>query len=221
MTTDTAVIFSGGDPPGRAAVADLPPDAFVIAADSGLAHALDLGVAVDLVVGDLDSVDPEVLAKAEADGTSVEAHRRDKDQTDGELAMRGAVDRGARSVIIIGGFGGRVDHWLASVGVWSSPAFTGVRVEVRSGPTRIYVVRDELAISGPAGELVSLVAVHGSVTGVRTTGLRFTLHGERIEPGSSRGVSNELTGAEARITVRTGTLLVVRPGELVTGERVP
>ena len=33
----------------------------VIAADSGLAHARALGVHVDLVIGDLDSVDPAAL----------------------------------------------------------------------------------------------------------------------------------------------------------------
>jgi thiamine pyrophosphokinase len=214
-TTQTAVIFSGGDPPGPDAVADLPKDRFVIAADSGLEHARDLAIRVDLVVGDLDSVDPATLAAAEAEGTPVERHPADKDRTDGELALAAALDRGCTDVLVVGGFGGRVDHWLANVAMWASPAWADLRIEVRSGSSRVAVVRDRYEIDAPLGELVTLLAAHGPVTGITTTGLRFPLDHERLEPGSSRGVSNEVDGPGASVTVGTGTLLVIRPGERV------
>jgi thiamine pyrophosphokinase len=58
---------------------------------------------------------------------------------------------------------------------------------------------------------VTLLAVGGAVTGVRTTGLRYPLHGETLTPGSSRGVSNELVEPVATVTVATGVLLVAVP----------
>src|SRR4051794_15769361 len=108
----TAIVFTGGDPPGPAAVRDLPADRIVIAADSGLDHALALGVRVDVVIGDLDSVDAKGLEQARTDGTRVEPHPADKDQTDLELAMGLASSSGADRLIVVGGHGGRVDHWL-------------------------------------------------------------------------------------------------------------
>jgi thiamine pyrophosphokinase len=70
----TALVFAGGDPVSQALAAHLPDVPLIVAADSGLEHALALGRHVHLVVGDLDSVDPAALADAEARGADVERH---------------------------------------------------------------------------------------------------------------------------------------------------
>ena len=59
-----ALVFAGGDPLPGDLGERLDRDRFVIAADSGLDHALALGFHTDLVVGDLDSVDPDALRTA-------------------------------------------------------------------------------------------------------------------------------------------------------------
>jgi thiamine pyrophosphokinase len=59
---------------------------------------------------------------------------------------------------------------------------------------------------------VSLLAVGGPALGVATDGLEYPLRGETLEPGSSRGLSNVFTGAEARIGLADGVLLAIRPG---------
>ncbi len=58
-------------------------------------------------------------------------------------------------------------------------------------------------------DLVSLLATGGPAAGVSTTGLRWPLDDAVLEPGSTRGVSNELTGGRATVTVREGSLLVI------------
>jgi thiamine pyrophosphokinase len=70
------------------------------------------------------------------------------------------------------------------------------------------------ALRGRPGELLTLLAVGGPADGVRTEGLRYPLHGERLMPGSGRGISNELLGADAAISVASGSLLVVQPEAL-------
>jgi thiamine pyrophosphokinase len=213
VTDEVAVVVAGGPPPDPASALAAPLDARVIAADEGLEHALALGLDVTIAVGDFDSVSPEALAAAEAAGVRVERYPAEKDATDLELALDVAVTLGARRVLVIAGDGaGRLDHLLAALLLLGSPRYDEVELDAFVGSARVHVVRGEREIAGEPGELVSLLALHGPAEGVRTEGLAYALHGERLETGSSRGVSNVLVSSPARIAVEHGVLLVVRPG---------
>jgi thiamine pyrophosphokinase len=214
MGDDVALVFAGGDPPPAVVAAQLTADAFVIAADSGLDHAAALGRPVDLVVGDLDSVDPELLAAARAAGVTVETHPRDKDKTDLELALDAALVRGARTVTVVGGAGGRLDHFLGNLTVLASPRFSGVRLDGWIGSAYVVVVHDDVVVEGRPGGLLTLVPLGGPAAGIRTDGLRYALTDEGLDVGTTRGVSNQFVAASARIRVRTGTLLAIRPDAL-------
>jgi thiamine pyrophosphokinase len=191
---------------------DLPPRAYVIAADSGLDQAAILGLDVDLAVGDFDSLGPAALEAAMAAGCRVERHPSAKDHTDLELGLRAALERASRRVVVVGGYGGRLDHFLANVLVLASADFAGLEVEALVGPARLTVVRARTELRRSAGALVSLLALGGVARGVRTEGLRYPLRDEDLLTGSTRGVSNELTGEVASVAVASGTVLAVQPG---------
>ena len=114
-------------------------------------HARALGLRVDLVVGDLDSVDAADLEAAVADGTEVERHPTAKDATDLELALDAAVARGATRVLVVGAHGGRLDHFLANVLLLASPRFAAVRVEARLAGAQVIVVRDRAELQARPG----------------------------------------------------------------------
>jgi thiamine pyrophosphokinase len=212
VTSETVVVVSGGPPPAEAAAKGLPDDAYVIAADSGLDHARVIGLRVDLVVGDLDSVSAGALAAAEAAGTSVEPHPAAKDQTDLELALDQAIARNPARIIVLGSAGGRLDHLLAGGLGLASERYATVAIEARLGPATVTVIRDEVLLHGRSGELVTLVPVGGPARGITTKGLLYPLDDEDLASGTSRGVSNEFLGAEARVVVRSGVLLAIQPG---------
>ncbi|HEV2311103.1 MAG TPA: thiamine diphosphokinase [Acidimicrobiia bacterium] len=214
ISPDAALVFAGGDPPPTTLRPRLPVDALVIAADSGLTHARALGRHVDLVIGDLDSVDVDELAEARRDGAAVEAHPRDKDQTDLELALDAALARGARDVTVVGGHGGRLDHFAANLTLLAAPRYAAARLDAWMGDAHVVVVRDDVEVTGSPGALLTLVPFGGPVCGIRTTGLRYPLNDEDLDPGTSRAVSNEFTAARARIQVRDGTLLAIAPHAL-------
>jgi thiamine pyrophosphokinase len=67
-------------------------------------------------------------------------------------------------------------------------------------------------IDAPPGAVISLLPLHGTATGVTTSGLRYPLRAEPLLPGSGRGISNEvLTGPSAHVELTAGTLLVIHP----------
>jgi thiamine pyrophosphokinase len=210
-----AIVVAGGDPVDPALRASLPSDAYVIAADSGLAIANGLGLTVDHVVGDMDSVAPAALAAAESRGATVERHLADKDATDLELAFLAAQRHGASRVVLVGGAGGRLDHFLANVALLSAARFAELAIDAHLGGAVVRVARGgdgSVAIEGTTGELVSLLPVGGDARGVTTRELRYPLHHEDLPLGTSRGVSNVIGGEHASVALDHGMLLVVRPG---------
>ena len=134
----TAIVLAGGDTVDPDVVEDLPDDAFIVAADSGLDQAMGLGLEVDLLVGDMDSVSPQALAAYGEVPTEV--HPTDKGHTDLELGLRAAVRMGVDRIIIVGGSGGRLDHFLANALLVSSVDFAQVDVEWLTGDARLHVV---------------------------------------------------------------------------------
>jgi thiamine pyrophosphokinase len=210
------VVLAGGSPLPLDEHLEVPPDAQVIAADGGLHLAVPLGLHVDVIVGDLDSVAPGALADAERAGTRIDRHPVDKDATDLALALDLAIAAAPDRITVLGGGGGRADHELALWLLLAAEAYADAEVRAWSGRARTDVVRAGRpgTIRGCAGELVSLLPVHGPARGIRTEGLRFPLRGEDLTAGSSRGVSNQLLGPDARIAVTDGVLLVIRPGQL-------
>lgn len=212
--SNTVVVVTGGDPVDPAHIRDLPPGARVVAADSGIDHAHALGLVVDLAIGDFDSVSPEGLSRADAEGATVERHPTAKDATDLELALDAALKLGPAHIHVLGGHGGRLDHLLANALLLGAPTYADALITAEMGAARVTIVRERVELHGPLGDTVSLLPLHGPATGVSTAGLRYPLVDEDLLPGSSRGISNELVDAHATITVTAGVLAAIQPGRL-------
>ncbi|HEY8217139.1 MAG TPA: thiamine diphosphokinase [Acidimicrobiia bacterium] len=212
-----ALVFAGGDPPPAPLARRLPRDGLVIGADAGVEHALTLGRHVDLAIGDFDSLKPDVLARVEQAGALVDRHPTDKDATDLELALLAACERRVERITVVGGHGGRLDHFVANVLLLAAPDLADVELDAWLGAAHVTVVRREAPINGSPGELVSLLAVGGPAFGVTTIGLRFPLHDAPLRAGSTLGVSNELVGTAGSVSVRSGVVLAVQPHALGLG----
>jgi len=209
-----ALVFAGGEPVDAAGAARLPDAvavAVTVAADSGVEHALALGRHVDLVVGDFDSADRAAIDAAVAGGAEVRRYPAEKDQSDLELSLHAARAAGATHVIVVGGSGGRLDHFLANALLLASSSFADIDIEARLDDTLITVIHRVARLSGAPGDLCSLLAAGGPARGVRTTGLRYPLDHEDLLPGSTRGLSNALAEPVATISLEQGTLLAVQP----------
>ena len=182
----------------------------ILAVDGGADSALNLGLAPDLVIGDMDSIQRTTLAMFEAEGVELIRFPPAKDETDLELALLEAVRRDAEIIRIIGAIGGRVDQTFGNVYLLQIGALVGLDVRLVSGDQTIWVVgAGEHKLAGDIGDTVSLLPLNEAVTGITTTGLEYPLQNETLEAGPARGMSNIMTTPHASISLATGKLLVV------------
>jgi thiamine pyrophosphokinase len=219
-----ALILADGDPPDVAALDLAWPgwsDAvdLIVAADGGATYAAALGLgAIDLWVGDGDSLSPAALEGLRRGGVPVELAAADKDESDTELAVLAAIDRGARRLTILGAFGGpRLDHTLANVLLLGHPRLVDRSAALLAPAVRVTLIQARghdggtasQSLSGRPGDLVSLLPFAGPAGGVTTSGLQYPLTDEALEVGPARGLSNVRLESTANVSLTTGSLLVV------------
>jgi len=183
----------------------------VIAADAGALALERWGIEPHLLVGDLDSLGLERASEIGKRGATVVPFPMEKAESDLELAMRYALESGADDIVILGAFGGRLDHALANTMLLADPAYRGWHVRAVQGATQVRALHDgeRVTFDGPIGSIVTLLPVGGNAQGVSTEGLRYALAGDTLHFGHSRGLSNEITSSPASVALGTGVLFVI------------
>lgn len=203
------VIANGHIGNSEASRAQTWPHDLVICADGGAQHALALGLAPDVVIGDLDSLDGNLQARLEGEGCQVLVHPTRKDETDLELALHYAIDHGVDEILILGALGGRIDQTLANVLLLALPELEGIKTRIAAGDQEMFLIRGQAFIEGQVGDTVSLLPIAGDVTGITTEGLKYTLQRGTLKFGPTLGVSNVLTAPVAQVQMERGLLLCI------------
>jgi len=183
---------------------------WIIAADGGASNALRVGLMPQIVIGDLDSLDEELLTHLQAHGSRLMQHSSRKDETDTELALKYAVELGATEIYILGALGGRLDHALANILSLAMPELADAETYIVTRHCVISLIRHEARFEGQVGDILSLLPVGGDVTGITTEGLEYPLHGDTLRFGPARGISNVLTAPVARVRIGGGLLLALK-----------
>ncbi|MET0325866.1 MAG: thiamine diphosphokinase [Ilumatobacteraceae bacterium] len=210
----TVVVITGAAPLDRRAVAAIPRDAVLVAADGGLDHARSAGLEPSVLVGDLDSISAMGLAWA-SEHTEVVRHPIDKAATDTELAVAHAATLGPDRILLVAGHGDRLDHAIAALGaLGAAPLATVARLEAWWGNDQLHVVhgRGSTELDLPVGTTFSVLAMHGPCRGVTLDGARWPLHDAALAPLVGLGVSNQVASSPVTVSVQQGILTVFVPG---------
>ena len=182
----------------------------IICCDGGARHFQYLGIKPDVIIGDMDSIDPASLASYSNQKIKIIKHSAKKDFTDTELALDYALSLKPEAIFIWGALGGRIDHTLANVFLLCKGQEKGIRIYMVDEYSEAFVLDKETSIIDEAGKTVSLIALSPEVTGITLSGFLYPLKKETLIMGESRGISNVINDACASISVRQGKLLVIK-----------
>ncbi|MBC2696039.1 MAG: thiamine diphosphokinase [Desulfobacteraceae bacterium] len=207
-----AVIFANGVLNNLQDIHDIIlPDDLIIAADGGMTHCRALDIKPSVVVGDLDSLDPDYLKSLQTSGTEIISYPINKDQTDLEIALRKAIDLGSDEILLLGALGARWDMTIANLLLSALPEFSKVTIRLIDGHQEIILLkgRSELTFKGKKGDMLSLIPLGQEAYGVTLRGLKYPLENDVLRFGATRGISNVLIDDSATVYLKKGLLLCI------------
>lgn len=195
-----AVLWCNGPMPDRSIIDSIvSPGVRIFGVDGGAERASEAGIAVEEVLGDLDSIEVATWGDKTVD-------LPDQSSSDLAKSLSLLISRGFDEIDVIGADGGDPAHILGSWAAMNdAPGGANIRIWHEGGLTaRVHPDDGEFVMEVPAGEAFSVFSLEPG--NVWISGAKWDIYGEFIGL-STRGVHNE--GLGGKVTVRGDGVLVV------------
>ena len=180
-------------------------DDLVIAADGGYDHLTRLGIRCDVLVGDLDSIE------SAPEGIETVKFPTKKDETDMHLAYLEGAGRGYENFLILGGTGGREDHTFANYCLLIYITEHGHSAKLLSDTGEVQALKNgSLTVMGEPMKHLSVFPFGCTANGVSIEGAEYECENISLAPNFPLAVSNRFIGKSVKISVKDGTLLVMK-----------
>lgn len=181
---------------------------FIVAVDGASNDLLKMGVLPDCVIGDMDSITPEVYEHFLAKNIEMIKFLPKKDKTDTELAIDLMIERGYQEVDMFGGFGNRADHTLGNIYMMHYAWRKGMRLTLADEHNKLLLLSEgEHVLNVPAGYTVSFLSMGMIAEGITLDGFEYPLTDYELQIGSTRCLSNRTTRDYPSVKLRKGFLL--------------
>ena len=184
---------------------------YIIGADGGCNHLYNMGILPNYVIGDLDSINKDLIKYYESKNIIFKKFPTHKDQTDAEICIHLAKTLNATEIHVIGALGGRIDHALSNIGLMYYVLEMGIEPKILTSEEEVVIIHnDTKVIKGKKGDTISILALKQDAIGVTLEKLEYPLNKARVSYLSPLGISNVMLEDECNITVEDGYLLVIR-----------
>ena len=208
-----AILVCGGeieDSFARAVFDRIRPDC-IIGIDRGLEFCYKYNIVPHYILGDFDSIAPEVLEYYENSGIPVERYQPEKDATDTRIGLELALKLKSREIFLLGATGGRLDHYMANLKSLLIPLEQGVQTWILDSQNVITVLDHGIKISREQqfGKYISFFSMGDKAEGITLAGFKYPLKNFTMVNSDEIGVSNELIEDMGEITFRSGIILMI------------
>ena len=209
MERKTAFIYTGGTVFDEYVIEQPEEGDLVIAADAGYLTAKKMGITPDILLGDFDTLGEENIP----DGVECLRVPAEKNDTDTQLAVKVAIERGAKEIAIVGGLGGRIDHTLSTLAIledlWECKE-NRISAILTDGKNRVRFIRNSgIILLRSQYRYFSLIAADEKIKGIILDGCKYPLKNGQLSRRNQWAVSNEITGNCALVEVKRGGAWVI------------
>ena len=216
----TAIIVSGGTIDQDFALKQVEQlnAKIIIGVDRGLEFLYQNQIIPTHIVGDFDSVEPEIVEYYRKE-TEVPIRQFDpvKDASDTEIAMRLAIELGVNTLWLLGATGTRLDHVMANIQTLKVAHDAGVKAYILDAHNRISLIEKEFTLRKDEqyGEYFSVFPLGGEVPQFTMKGAKYPLDNHTLMPYDSLCVSNQIQEKEVKISFPEGIIILMetRDGE--------
>lgn len=205
-----AYIFTGGEIHHQY-IEERPEEGdTVIAADAGYRNATLMGVHINILIGDFDS-----LGMIPDDVDEVLQLPAEKDLTDTQVAVETAIERGADEIVIVGSTSGRFDHALSTLAILEKYHEKHLPIYIVNGQNRVrYIKNSGFIVIRSQYKYFSIIAADPKVKGVSIEGAKYPLINKTLTRDHQFAVSNEIEKNAALINVKKGGIFIIESRDL-------
>lgn len=162
----------------------------VIVLDSAIDRVLELGIKVDVLLGDFDrGFNPEHYKESQYPIEIV--HTPNQDKTDLEKAFDYLMERGIPAVNVVWATGKRADHTITNV--TNIVRFrNALKIVILDDHSKIFLLPTKFEKWYPKNTPLSLIPI-GEVSGISSKNLFYPLQNDTLTIGYRTGSSNHVT----------------------------
>ena len=206
------LIIGGGSPPSMELLKKESQRCdYIICADRGGEYIKAVDKLPDLLLGDFDSLDKNLLEYYIDSGVKIERFPSKKDYTDTELCLHKAIDLKPDEIILLSCTGSRLDHVFGNIGLLKVLLDKNIKGYIKDDNNIIFLLKADTEICGAPGQLISFQAFTEKVRGLTVEGVRYPLKNFTLNSWSSYTVSNVFLNDKVKISLNSGVLMIILP----------
>ena len=178
----------------------------IIGVDNGAQHLFNRSITPNVILGDLDSINPSLLKQIKTMEVEIKSYESNKDKTDFELAIDSITNSNDKKIYLIGGEEGEVDHLFSIFSIISNYKFAKNLTWFYQDKTIIF--KQNISIEMEKGSKFSIIPIT-NLKHLRITGAKWELNEEDINSGSSKTLRNISNSDVLKINCESGLFCVI------------
>lgn len=162
---------------------------FVVVLDSAIDRVLNLGIKVDVLLGDFDrDFNPDIYKEYQFPLEII--HTPNQDKTDLEKAFDFLIERGHQAVNVIWATGKRADHTITNI--TNIVRYRNIlKIVILDDHSKIFLLPEKFQKWYPKNTPLSLIPI-GKVSGIHSQNLFYPLQNDELTIGYRTGSSNHV-----------------------------
>jgi thiamine pyrophosphokinase len=202
------IILANGKAPKKEIITSFRRNGFNIfyCADGGANSAYKMNLIPDYIIGDLDSIRPDVLDHFSGSSEIIKLSRQN--DTDVEKCLKHAIQKKINEAILMGVTGDRLDHTFCNLGIVIK-FFHKIKLRIIAENSILQPFSGYNEIRTVPDEVVSIYGLDPD-TKISSKGLKYKLSNTALPFGKKESTSNRAVGDRITLDVKGGIIFVIR-----------